>query len=81
MGDSQAEQLLELMKAGRRLTALSALDRVGCFRLAARIYDLRRQGHVIKERTIETEGGKMVSEYWMETPQQAELFAAPFEWY
>jgi hypothetical protein len=76
MEESQCEQILELLKAGKRITALDALSKVGCFRLAARIWDLRQKGHDIKERTVETESGKMISECWVDIPQQPELFAA-----
>ncbi len=46
-----------------RLTALDALESFGCFRLAARIHELRRDGWQIEERTVETRGGKRVAEY------------------
>lgn len=32
-------------------------------RLGARIYDLRKQGHVIESRPVQTTGGAFVSEY------------------
>jgi hypothetical protein len=40
-----------------------ALESFGCFRLAARIHELRRDGWQIEERTVETRGGKRVAEY------------------
>jgi hypothetical protein len=54
------------LQAGHALTALDALQRFGCFRLAARIHELRRDGWNVQERTVETRGGKRVAEYSME---------------
>jgi hypothetical protein len=60
---TQANRILAYLRAGNRLTALDALERFGCFRLAARIHELRREGWAIEERTVETRGGKRVAEY------------------
>jgi hypothetical protein len=62
---TQANRILAHLRAGNRLTALDALERFGCFRLAARIHELRREGWAIEERTVETRGGKRVAEYWL----------------
>ncbi len=62
---TQAGRILAHLRAGNRLTALEALDAFGCFRLAARIHELRREGWQIEERTVETRGGKRVAEYWL----------------
>jgi hypothetical protein len=60
---TQAGRILAYLRAGNRLTALDALERFGCFRLAARIHELRRDGWAIEERTVETPSGKRVAEY------------------
>jgi hypothetical protein len=60
---TQAGRILAHLRAGTRLTALDALESFGCFRLAARIHELRRDGWGIQERTVETRGGKRVAEY------------------
>ena len=60
---TQAGRILAHLRAGNRITALEALDAFGCFRLAARIHELRRDGWGIQERTVETRGGKRVAEY------------------
>ena len=60
---TQAGRILAHLRAGNRLTALEALEQFGCFRLAARIHELRREGWQIEERTVETRGGKRVAEY------------------
>lgn len=63
---TQAGRILAYLRAGNRLTALEALEKFQCFRLAARIHELRREMHDIPERTVETRGGKRVAEYYME---------------
>lgn len=60
---TQAGRILAHLRAGNRLTALEALERFQCFRLAARIHELRREGWQIEERSVETLGGKRVAEY------------------
>jgi len=62
---TQANRILRYLRDGNRLTALEALERFGCFRLAARIHELRREGWSIEERTVETRGGKRVAEYYL----------------
>lgn len=53
---TQNQQILELLKSGRKLTALDALAEVGCFRLAARIKDLRDTGHKIITLPVKVNG-------------------------
>lgn len=48
--------------SGRALTPLDALDKFGCFRLGARIWDLRQNGHAIEAQLIER-NGKRFCEY------------------
>ena len=47
------------------ITSRQALDLYGVFRLAARIYDLRQQGHEIITLRIENEFGNSYAEYVM----------------
>lgn len=65
---SQADQILAALLAGERITPLDALERFRCFRLAARINDLRKAGYDIKREDYETESGKTVARYYMERP-------------
>jgi hypothetical protein len=44
---TQTQKILNYLNTGKRLTAIEALKKFGCFRLAARIADLRNQGHTI----------------------------------
>jgi hypothetical protein len=64
MSASQNEAILEALLSGQRLTALDALERHHCFRLAARIHDLRKAGHDIYEETV-THNAKRYSRYYI----------------
>ncbi len=44
---SQKTQILNYLKRGRAITPLEALRKFGCFRLGARVWELRRAGHNI----------------------------------
>ena len=44
---TQTQNILKYLRSGKRLTPLQALKKFGCLRLAARIADLRSQGHTI----------------------------------
>jgi hypothetical protein len=45
------------------ITAFEALQLYGCFRLAARIKDLRDEGHDIHTERVEVQTGKRIAEY------------------
>jgi hypothetical protein len=49
---SQNREILEYLESGKTLTPAEALEMFGCFRLAARINDLRTVGYRIKTRVI-----------------------------
>lgn len=59
---SQNEQILTYLSKGKGITPIQALNKFGCFRLAARISDLREQGHKIKTETM-TQNGKSFASY------------------
>lgn len=59
---SQATQILDMLKRGP-VTAMDALTQANCFRLAARIADLRQQGHEILTETVTTPTGKHIAQY------------------
>ena len=61
---SQEQQILNHLKSGRALTPIEALSKFGCFRLGARIHDLRNQGYPILTRTVKSKG-KQFAEYYM----------------
>jgi hypothetical protein len=49
---SQREQILAALKRGEALSPMDALLRYGCFRLAARICDLRTEGFQIDTELV-----------------------------
>ena len=61
--ESQNKRILNYLKRGHRMTPMDALELFGCFRLAARVYDLRQEGHNISKQIIELSNGVNVSEY------------------
>ena len=61
---TQAGRILAHLQEGNRITALEALEKFQCFRLAARIHELR-EAWEIQERTVETPSGKRIAEYWL----------------
>jgi len=59
---TQNEWILGRLKAGYSITPMDALKGCGCFRLAARINDLRAEGHIILTEKISL-GGKSFASY------------------
>lgn len=52
MKKSQKEMVLEYLKTHRGITPLEALDMFGCFRLAAVICELRKDGYDIDTEMV-----------------------------
>ena len=67
---SQSDQIRAALILGRSLTPLDALQDYGCFRLAARIAELRREGMDI-ECATETKNGKRYARYFLRRPYAA----------
>lgn len=65
---TQAQKILGWMREGRRISPVDALREFGCFRLAARIKDLRDDGVVVYSEMVESTnryGDKVrFKEYW-----------------
>ena len=61
-GKTQNDAILEHLKAGKPITPLEALSLYGCFRLGARCFELKQQGHAIISKMVEI-NGKRVAEY------------------
>lgn len=59
---SQNEQILEALESGSKVTPLDALNKFGCFRLGARIHELKQRGYPIKTEIIR-QRGKYIAEY------------------
>lgn len=70
---SQDEQILDHLRAGHTITPLDALAKFQCFRLGARIYELKRShllrdGEKIVTETHTTTNGKRIARYRLVRP-------------
>ena len=63
--NTQKDNILAHLRRGYNITPLDALEQYGCFRLAAIIHMLRREGHSIKTKKI-TRKGKTFASYKLE---------------
>lgn len=62
---SQEKQIINyLSKPGRSLTPIQALEKFGCFRLSARVYDLNKLGHNIQTGVV-TKNKKRFARYYL----------------
>ena len=59
--DSQKSAILAYLQSGRTLSPIEALNMFGCFRLGARVYDLKQEGHNIQMKL--SRGDKKYAEY------------------
>ena len=63
-GTSQKEMILEYLQLGHPITPIEALRYFGCFRLGARIADLKRDGHPIRTELVNDRNtGKRYASY------------------
>lgn len=60
--NSQNKQILNYLNDGNSITPIDALNLFGCFRLGARIHDLKGEGYDIKTE-IKSVNGKRFAEY------------------
>lgn len=67
---SQCDDILAHLKRGP-ISAIEALNSYGCFRLAARIKDLREQGYDIETGDLHLPNGKTVAQYHLNERQDA----------
>lgn len=51
--DTQNKELLEYLQDHGSITPLEALSKLGIYRLSARIFDLRQDGHRIETNMVE----------------------------
>jgi hypothetical protein len=59
---TQKQQIQSYLEKGKAITPLQALNKFGCFRLAARIADLRNDGLNIATKNV-TKDGKTFASY------------------
>ena len=62
-GRSQTDLILEWMLAGNSITPLEALDKFKCFRLGARIADIKARGYLVYSEFVTTPSEKKVKQY------------------
>ena len=62
-----AHAVLELLRRHPEgVTALTALDEVGSFRLGARVFELREAGYRVETDWVTTASGKRIARYRLE---------------
>jgi hypothetical protein len=62
---TQNKRILNYLEQGKKLTPIQALKLFDCFRLSARILELRQKGYNIETKNI-TKNGKTFAEYTLE---------------
>lgn len=60
---SQNDKILSHLKAGRSISPLEAMGVFGVYRLAARIFELRQDGHEIVKKIKDDGQGRTYAEY------------------
>lgn len=60
---NQTTKILLYLKEGNKITGMDALNLFGCWRLGARIWDIKKMGFKIKSELITTNTNKVVAEY------------------
>lgn len=58
---TQNQQIKSYLAKGKSITPIQALNKFGCFRLAARISDLRNEGLNIATKIVTKEGKSYAS--------------------
>jgi len=61
---TQEKLILDWLEQGNTITPLEALNRFGCLRLGARIWDLRQKGFNIQSCLVKR-GNKHFEQYWL----------------
>lgn len=74
---SQRLRILQALKAGRAVTPEWALAHLGCYRLGARIHELRQEGWPIESRLVQRDDGSRFAEYRLahRSPAQRRLWS------
>lgn len=60
----QTEAIKEHLEAGNTITAIEALNKFGCFRLASRIHDLKTEGYMVEKIMVTGENNKRYAQYF-----------------
>jgi len=65
---TQCEQILHHLRNEDSITQREAVQKYDIYRLAARIYDLRREGHQIEKEMETSDEGKQYARYRLKQP-------------
>ncbi len=71
MKTSQNQKILKHLSSGKSLSPLQALGLFGCYRLAGRIYDLKRAGHQIETIIKSDDQGRTYASYVLKHDEAA----------
>lgn len=63
--ETQNQKIFAYLKSGKSITSIEALNLFGCFRLSARIYDIKRKYNVKINKVILTSEAKNFAKYYM----------------
>ena len=74
---TQKEAILRHLQSGKTITPLEALNLYRCYRLSARIRELRDEGYEIKSENVK-QGKKTFASYKLIVPVHAEQLALSF---
>lgn len=61
--DSHVKEILRYLQNGNSITQLEALAKFGCFRLGARIWDIKKMGYKVGKDNLKLPNGKYIAEY------------------
>lgn len=62
--ETQTKKIKAHLESGKTITAIDALLNYNCFRLSARIKDLKDLGYPVDKTMIQLESGKYVAQYF-----------------
>ena len=62
--ETQTKQIKADLDSGKTITAIDALLNYNCFRLSARIRDLKDLGYPVDKTMIQVESGKYIAQYF-----------------
>lgn len=68
--DTQRARILAHLQGGKSITPLEALNLYGCFRLGARIWDLRNEGYDIEMELVKNQNGKRFACYHLKNNEE-----------
>tara|TARA_S200002703_G_scaffold22131_1_gene18834 strand:- start:26849 stop:27064 length:216 start_codon:yes stop_codon:yes gene_type:complete len=71
MKKTQSQKILKHLSSGKSLSPLQALGLFGCYRLASRIHDLKRDGHQIETIIKSDDQGRTYASYVLKHDEAA----------